>query len=1078
MKFYNFHLSTRITLSALVIVVLSSLMWVYLENSRLHEKYFIERESDINLALVTEEIRLQQVVNNMRQDGLFLADIPPVYGIIRATQNHDINRKVGDSIDKWKQRMRSIFLSYQTTNQEYYDISFIGVANKGRELVKVSASKGKVEAIPATALQSMANKDFFKSLSKQPSNKAQFMDFNAFPKSSVNRFNSLLVATPVYASGKLFGMILLKRDISNVIELAKLNFPSGIDTTIFDEHGLPIFSSGWEAAFGCASSCNFIANFPYFSKIIKSQTASYLPLREVAEKTGKLYLSAKRIHLSSEYPKKFITLAYSISETNATQQIPFIPTRHIVNIILFVLVCGTLMFFLLRRTFAPLETITAAAAKIVAGNTNIMLPEDYLGEIGNLSKAINNMLKGLLQAENKFQQELAESLPGIFYSIDRSGRILKWNCRLESVLHCNGEVISGKRLLDFFDSEDKLRMEAGIRHAFETGEMFVDARLLAKDGDPISYHFTGKRITLRGKSVLIGLGLDITECKKAEDELRVAAAAFETHDAILITDAHSNIVRVNQAFTDVTGYSQEEVLGKNPKLMSSGHHDKVFYTEMWQQLLHTGSWAGEIFDKRKNGQIYPKWLTISAVRNERLETTHYVAIFSDITVRKQAEDEIHNLAFYDSLTKLPNRRLFMDRFRAALTISVRRDDYGAVLFIDLDRFKTLNDTLGHDYGDLLLIDVAARIKSCVREMDTVARLGGDEFVVLIEGVSKSQEDTSHNIGLIAEEIRETLTQPYKLKHHVHHSSPSIGISLYRGNENTVDELIQQADMAMYQAKKSGRNALRFFDPVMQENVSSRASLENDLHIALSERQFYLYYQIQMSGDKPIGAEALLRWIHPIRGMVLPGEFIHIAEESTLILDIGYWVLESGCHQLAQWAMNPLTSSLTLSLNVSSKQFAQANFVEQIAHLLQKYKIDSTLLKLELTESQVLHNLLGMVKKMHQIKSLGVQLSMDDFGTGYSSLSYLKDLPLDQIKIDQSFVQGLTDSGSNAMLVQTIIDLAQNFNLNVIAEGVETEAQLTFLRHHNCFSYQGFLFSKAISIDAFEKFLIQKLALLT
>ena len=321
------------------------------------------------------------------------------------------------------------------------------------------------------------------------------------------------------------------------------------------------------------------------------------------------------------------------------------------------------------------------------------------------------------------------------------------------------------------------------------------------------------------KEHLISVFTDITERKKAEEALRVAAVAFETHDAILITDANANIIRVNQAFTDITGYSQEEVLGKNPRIMSSGRQDKTFYIEMWQQLLHTGSWAGEIWDKRKNGQIYPKWLTITAVKNERQETTHYVAIFSDITARKQAEEEIRNLAFYDALTRLPNRRLFMDRFRAALTISTRRNDYGAVLFIDLDRFKTLNDTLGHDYGDLLLIEVAARIKSCVREMDTVARLGGDEFVVLIEGISEDQDEASRKVGLIAEKIRETLAHPYQLKSHEHHSSPSIGISLYRGNENPVDELLQQADMAMYQAKNSGRNAVRFFDPVMQQNVA-------------------------------------------------------------------------------------------------------------------------------------------------------------------------------------------------------------------------------------------------------------------
>ena len=310
---------------------------------------------------------------------------------------------------------------------------------------------------------------------------------------------------------------------------------------------------------------------------------------------------------------------------------------------------------------------------------------------------------------------------------------------------------------------------------------------------------------------------DITERKKAEEALRVAAVAFETHDAILITDANANIIRVNQAFTDITGYASDEVLGKNPRIMSSGRQDSKFYLEMWQQLRHTGSWAGEIWDKRKSGQIYPKWLTISAVKNEYQEISHYVAIFSDITARKQAEEEIRNLAFYDVLTGLPNRRLFMDRFRAALTISARHNDYGAVLFIDLDRFKLLNDTLGHDYGDLLLIEVAKRTKSCVREMDTVARLGGDEFVVLIEGLSIDPHESSRTTELVAEKIREALARPYQLKSHEYRCSPSIGISLFRGNTEPVDNLIRQADIAMYQAKNSGRNAVCFYDHTMRHS---------------------------------------------------------------------------------------------------------------------------------------------------------------------------------------------------------------------------------------------------------------------
>jgi diguanylate cyclase (GGDEF)-like protein/PAS domain S-box-containing protein len=561
----------------------------------------------------------------------------------------------------------------------------------------------------------------------------------------------------------------------------------------------------------------------------------------------------------------------------------------------------------------------------------------------------------------------------------------------------------------------------------------------------------------------MGLNSEISE------SLRISAVAFETNDAIMITDADANIIRVNQAFLDITGYSTNEVIGKNPRMMNSGKQDKSFYAEMWRQLTQTGFWSGEIIDKRKNGELYPKLAKITAVKDEQQKITHYVAVYTDLSERKRSEAEIRNLAFYDALTKLPNRHLFFDRFIAALTSASRLNSIGAILLIDLDRFKILNDTVGHDCGDLLLIEVATRLNACVREMDTVARLGADEFIVLVENVSDNQDDASRKIGLVAEKIRESLASPYYCSGHQILSSPSIGVSLYDGNEKSVDLLLQHAEMAMYQAKGAGRNSIRFFDPVMQNKVVLHSALENDLRHAIAKQQLHLYYQLQVDKNhRPIGAEALLRWIHPERGLVLPGTFIPVAEESSLILDVGNWVLDTACRQLALWAKNDQTRGLTLAVNVSAKQFAIPDFVGNIADVLKRHQVAPSRLKLELTESVMLENMAATVEKMHSLKALGVGLAIDDFGIGYSSLSYLKQLPLDQLKIDQSFVQGITKDGSDAMLVQTIIDLATNFNLNVIAEGVETESQLTFLKHHECMSFQGFLFGMALPLNEFER----------
>ncbi|MDH4216558.1 MAG: EAL domain-containing protein, partial [Gallionella sp.] len=557
----------------------------------------------------------------------------------------------------------------------------------------------------------------------------------------------------------------------------------------------------------------------------------------------------------------------------------------------------------------------------------------------------------------------------------------------------------------------------------------------------------------------------------AEDKLRVSAVAFETHEAIMITDANANILSVNHAFRDITGYREDEVIGKNPHILSSGQQGREFYAEMWQQLLKNGTWSGEITDRRKDGHVYPKWLTITAVKNNAGETTEYVGIFSDISARKQAEEEIRNLAFFDTLTRLPNRRLLIDRFHLALSASARSHHYGAVLFLDLDRFKTINDTLGHDYGDMLLVEVAERLKSCVRESDTVARLGGDEYVILLDSASGNAKDASQKIAHIAEKIRLALSAPCVFNGHECHTSPSIGVCLYRGSDESADTLLKHADMAMYQAKESGRNAIRFFDPQMQLAVETRAALEVDLRRAVPGRQLQLHYQIQIdNNNRPLGAEALVRWLHPERGMVSPGDFIPVAEESALILEIGHWVMDEACRQIWEWSRDDSMCNLILAINVSGQQFRQNDFVSKIAAVVRSHGIDPTRLKLELTESVVLSDVADVVRKMHELKAIGVRLSLDDFGTGYSSLSYLKQLPLDQIKIDQSFVRDIATDPNDAVMVQTIIALAKNFRLNVIAEGVETEQQLRFLKKNGCMAYQGYLFSKPVPVGDFEKLL--------
>ena len=662
------------------------------------------------------------------------------------------------------------------------------------------------------------------------------------------------------------------------------------------------------------------------------------------------------------------------------------------------------------------------------------------------------------------------------WELDLVKNELRWSDEIYRIFEIDPEKFkpSYESFLNVIHPDDRNKVNDAYSQSLENRKPYsIEHRLLFSDGrikwvrEQCTSDFDEEGKPLRS----IGAVLDITEQKASEDNLRIASVAFETHEAIVITNIKAEILRVNKAFTTITGFSAESVLGKNPRILSSGRHSKAFYKEMWRQLLTNGSWTGEIWDRKKSGQIYPKWLTITAVKNDLGITTEYVGIFSDITARKQAEDEIRNLAFYDPLTSLPNRRLLLDRFQSSLNTSARTNKYCAVLFMDMDKFKVLNDTLGHYYGDLLLSEVAVRIKSCVRETDTVARLGGDEFVVLIEEIDFDQDKSAQHVASLAEKIRSKLAEPYQLLKHEFRSSPSIGVSLYIGTNETVDDILKHADMAMYHAKDSGRNTVRFFDPQMQKAVESRVAFESDLRLALPENQFMLYYQVQVNNKhKPVGAETLLRWHHPVRGLVSPLEFIPVAEETSLILDIGNWVIEQACRQLSLWSQHKKTKKLSISVNVSAKQFRLENFVETVENLIHQYKINPALLKLELTETLIMIDIVNVVKKMNSLIDLGIKLSMDDFGTGYSSLSYLKQLPINQLKIDQSFVRDIVADVNDAVMVQTIINLAQNFNLEVIAEGVETAEQLAFLKKQGCFAYQGYYFGKPMRIEEFEKLL--------
>jgi len=570
-----------------------------------------------------------------------------------------------------------------------------------------------------------------------------------------------------------------------------------------------------------------------------------------------------------------------------------------------------------------------------------------------------------------------------------------------------------------------------------------------------------------------------SDLRETNLRLTVAASAFQTSAGMTITNSDKVILQVNQSFTDITGYSAEEAVGQTPRLLSSGRQDVAFYQAMWETINRTGSWQGEIWNRRKNGEIYPEWLTISAVKGDDGAVAHYVGTFNDITLRKEAEEEIRVLAYYDSLTQLPNRRLFHDRLNHALINSVRHRRQGALMLIDMDNFKNLNDSLGHDIGDQFLVEVANRLTRSVREGDTVARLGGDEFVVILEDLNDTALMASQ-IEHIALKIQDVLGQTYELSlatgsedacSRQHHCSASIGIALFGNQSLPASELMKRADTAMYQAKALGRNTVCFFDQSMQVAVTLRAALDADLRQAILSQQFLLYYQPQMDTHGRLsGSEALVRWLHPTRGLVPPNDFIPLSEETGLILPLGQWVLESACEQLAAWSRRPEMASHTLAVNVSARQLRQADFVAQVLATLERTGAPAQQLKLEITESLLLHDIEDTIAKMLALKKTGIGFSLDDFGTGYSSLSYLTRLPLDQLKIDRSFVSKLESDDNSMVICAATISLAHSLRLKVVAEGVETEAERYLLtKVHSCDYLQGYLFSKPLPLAQFEAF---------
>lgn len=716
----------------------------------------------------------------------------------------------------------------------------------------------------------------------------------------------------------------------------------------------------------------------------------------------------------------------------------------------------------------PINQLVRATRKVANGDFSMPVQIRTGDEIGALGESFTQManrlgayIAELNKSEAKFRTMLELAVSAIIM-IDTRGIIQMANPAAERMFGFSQDELLGSNVTRLMPEHHAARHHEFVDHYIESGVKKIigaSRELFGKhrDGSLIPIELAVSEIKLEDERLFLGLLSDISVRKENEQQLKLLASVFKnTIEGIFITDPRGKIERVNPGFTRITGYRAQEAVGQTPRLLKSDRHDQAFYQQMWQSIRETGTWQGEIWNRKKDGEVFPEWQSVTSILNDNLEATHYVAVFHDISNIKASQDQLQYQANHDALTDLPNRNLFIDRLKQSIASARRSGDRLAVLFLDLDKFKDINDTLGHAVGDLVLQTVARRLTDCCRDEDTVARLGGDEFMVLLP-----RQSDVRNVAAVAHRINEALVEPMHHNGQVIYPGASVGISLYPEDGTDADTLMKNSDMAMYRAKAAERNSYSLFTQSMNEELSRRTALEADLRQAIDRDEFYAYFQpiINTRTLEIRGVEALMRWHRRHEEFVPPDEFIPLAEDFGLINEMGLWMLEQSCRSARQW-QDAGFDQLSLSVNLSRIQLQSRDLPNEVERILRETQYDPKRLCLEITENIVMHEMEKALEAMDRFRAMGIHLVMDDFGTGYSSLGQLKELPLRAIKIDKSFIQDCPDDDRSTALVEATVAMGKSLGLKVVAEGVETEAQLAMLRKFGCDSLQGYLFAKA------------------
>jgi diguanylate cyclase (GGDEF)-like protein/PAS domain S-box-containing protein len=952
-------------------LVVAGVVMLGLDSDREHRATVYQRMSSTLLSDVRfQSEKLLQATTSLRNDTLFLSRTPPLQGIARAAGNGGFDPVDKNDYAVWARRLQEIFTAFLETRPEYFQASYIGLADHGRELVRVERLQGKVVVVPETGLQQKSSRDYFKASLKLGEGQVLLSEFSLSQGHGSNEMPLtpiLRAVTPIYDSaGRVFGLVVVNMDAGPLLKQLASRSPGGDVAYAVDEQGRYLVhpEPGRAFAYEMGDAHRLQSDAPGMADMLKhpdpNSDATHIGRYRLAR--AFYYVATQAIRFDPNRPDRFVLLVYATPESSLTREINGYRLEVIVGAILALVLLLPAVALLIRIIMQPLSQLSLAAAAISRGEYDAALPAIQSGEVGMLVRGFEHMRDQVAQRE---------------------------------------EVLK--------------------RHNAALSE----------------------------------------QVSKGSFDLRLAGNVVEnTSEGVMVTDCKARIISVNPAFTEIVGYSAQEAIGNTPRLFRSDHHDAAFYQEIWNRLLSVGHWQGEIWNRRKGGEVFLEWLTINRVLGDTPDDDHFIAVFTDVTEQRRKDERIHHLAFHDPLTGLPNRTLVQDRLQHAIDVARRKHSRTGVMLIDLDRFKAVNDGLGHDVGDMLLKRIAERLTAELRQTDTVARMGGDEFLVILE----SGVEPEIYAG-VAENIIRMISLPVDIQGSTIQVGASVGIAFYPDDGGDVAALIKHADVAMYAAKADGKGGFRFFRPEMTERATQYLHLEMELRQAIVNSELELHYQpkVLLRSGRMDGVEALVRWRHPRRGLVSPADFIPVAEESGLILELGDWVLMEACRQAALWQGR----MGVIAVNVSARQFDKVDLVERIRELTGRHGIAPSSIQLELTESTVMTNPDHVIELLKRVRELGITVAVDDFGTGYSSLSYLRRLPIDILKIDRSFITNAGVNEEDTQIARTVVALGQALKMAVVAEGVETRAQAELLLAMGCDMGQGYLYASPQSAADLE-----------